>query len=220
MEGASRSEPVPAARRSRADLLDKLAESKQLMKHSATAFDRGFEAEANRLAVVLRVLFHDTGHAHSLLQQLDAKDRLYYVDTAPLIDPRNLAPTPGLVIMKVTWRTDGSSGEYVAPLDMPRPHGIKLRPFVEWWERPVIKVDRTWSRKELVLALAHKEGGAHVDPLLDETYEALAKRNGVGWVGYSDGEPHPFTGNVVAAAVRQVAHEALESLARQADLLS
>ena len=44
-----------------------------------------------------------------------------------------------------------------------------------------MKVDGTWSRSQLVLALANQEGGAQVDPDLNEKHESLAKLKG--WAG-------------------------------------
>lgn len=195
--------------------MELLAESREFLGRSALAFDEGYEAEAKRLAVVLRVLLHDTQRSHSLLKQLGVKDRLEFLDSAEPIDPKNLLPTPGIIIMRMTTSADGPKGEYIAPLDMGRPDAGRQIPFACWWSNPVMKVDGTWSRKQLVLALSNQEGGAHVDPSLNTRYEALAKSNGLGWVaGNSTRGTTPFSGNVVAVAVRQIAYEVLQSLDR------
>lgn len=78
-----------------------------------------------------------------------------------------------------------------------------------------MKVDGTWSRKQLILVLANQEGGAHVDPALDARYDALARKNGLGWSVTHGGTNQPFNGNVVSVAVRQIAYEVIETLTRE-----
>lgn len=120
MGKASRDKQNRPGRRSREDLLELLRENRQFLERSATAFDDGYEAEAKRLAVVLRVLLHDTKQSHSILDQLKVKERLAFLDTAEPINPNNLRPTPGLVMMRMTTTQGGAMGEYLAPLGMDR----------------------------------------------------------------------------------------------------
>lgn len=215
MGKASRSKRVRGPKRSRTDLLEALNENVEFLERSAGAFDEGFESEAKRLAVVLRVLLHDTDMSHSLLEQLGVKRRLNFLDTAQPIDPKNLANTPGLLMMRATWTGGGGvKGDYVAPLGMERPFPPRSSRFTAWWDQPVMKVDGTWSRKQLVLILANQEGGAHIDPSLDERYEALARQNGLGWRAVGPVQDDPFNGNAVSVAVRQIAYEVLETLKR------
>jgi hypothetical protein len=77
----------------RAVLLENLAESTQFLISSASSFDRGYEAEAKRLAVTLRVLLHDTPQSHSLLDLLGVKDQIRFTNTAAEIEPDNVLPT-------------------------------------------------------------------------------------------------------------------------------
>lgn len=218
MGKASNSKKNRPRRRSRRELLELLDESRQMVHMSADAFDAGFDAEAKRLAVLLRVLLHDTKQSHSLLKQLGVKDRLDLLDTAEPIHPANLLPTPGLVIMQMTTTETGASGQYVAPLGNERPSGWRLKPFAGWWQNPVMKVDGTWSRRDLVLSLANQQGGAHVDPTVDERYERLAKENGLGWTAVAADRSEPFGGSPIAAAVRQIAFEVMETFDRQSEL--
>lgn len=78
-----------------------------------------------------------------------------------------------------------------------------------------------WSRRQFVLTLANKEGGAHVDPNLNEDYERLCRRNGLGWT-YSDdaNQESAFLGSPIAASVRQIAHETLTTLNDNKSLLT
>ena len=55
--------------RSHVDLAELLREQIGFIERSAAAFDEGHEEEAKRIAVVLRVLLHDTPQSTSLLGQ-------------------------------------------------------------------------------------------------------------------------------------------------------
>lgn len=67
------------------------------------------------------------------------------------------------------------------------PRGSRVH-FEMWWTHPVVKdVDGTlFSRKDFVLALVDKEGGAHVDPEIEESYNKIANFNSLGWT-YTEG---------------------------------
>jgi hypothetical protein len=68
MGRASRAKATQRAqKKDRSVLLANLAESIDFLNLSASSFDNGYEAEAKRLAVTLRVLLHDTAQSHSLL---------------------------------------------------------------------------------------------------------------------------------------------------------
>jgi hypothetical protein len=192
---------------SRGDLVSHLEDQLIFLSLSGRAFDEGVHGEAKRLATVLRVLVHDTGSSTSLLTHLGVKERLSYVDTAARIQPGNLLATPGLVMME--GRNPGTS--YVAPLDNLSPGRVRPNvPFHLWWEGPVTK-DRAghlFSRRDYVLTVANKEGGAHVDHLLDERYKALAYENSLGFVyGTSEDDLRPVELNPAYASVRQIAFE-------------
>jgi len=75
-----------------------------------------------------------------------------------------------------------------------------------------------WSRRRLVDALANQEGGAHVDPTLNESYIRIAGDESLGYTFSLHGETErPFQGDVAAASMRQIAYEMLETL-RLADI--
>lgn len=176
----------------------------QFLASSADAFDAGHDGEAKRLAVSLRVLFHDTPKSHSLLGQLDRlSGRL--ISTALPHDPRNLLTHGGLIMTAMR----GHATTYYAPLDDTITH--RWLPFPAWWGEIVFVDDRrqTLTRRELVLAVANQDGGAHVGPTLSETYARLSRHNSMGWV-LSPGE-HPIP-NAERAALRQIAHETLRTL--------
>jgi hypothetical protein len=204
-----------ATRQNRQELENHLKNQLRFIQTSAEAFDRGDIAEAARLATTIRVLVHDTNTSHSLLGQLGLKDQLRFVDTA--IEPRagNVASTNGLGIM---WLTASGQAGFRAPLNdlPPSRNQNRTSPFDEWWNVPVI-IDSTrtaFSRKDLVLAMAHKEGGAHVDAEINAAYEALSRSGSLGWIITDATGDRRLLESPVPASVRQVAYEISETLAR------
>lgn len=206
-------------------MLALLAENRDFMSASAASYDAGTEAEAKRLAVVIRVLVHQTGQSKSLLTQLKVQDKLNFLDTADPINPKNLLSTPGLLLMRMQMKEDGTSEtRYIPPLGMERPHPPRQRGFPGWWTGPVLKTDDgLWTRKQLVISLANQEGGAHVDPDLNNKFEKVVTDNGLGWRTVTDLAKDPVgvpaLGNPVAGAVRQIAYELETSLDTQSNLL-
>lgn len=53
---------------------------------------------------------------------------------------------------------------------------------VEWLNEIVFKArEFTFTRKEVIKAIADKEGGAHFDRKCDESHYQLSRENGLGW---------------------------------------
>ncbi len=220
-------------RRTPAELLALLDDEVYFLESTAQRFDEGKHIEAKLLATRLRVLLHQTNQSHALINQLGLQDQLTWVDTAGVFEPDNLSPTSGLTLSKITV---GEGGKYVPRCEVP-PHpdrrirtkngqyfesGTRIS-FADWWTNSVIRdtESREFSRQRLVLALANHEGGAHVDPEVKAAYAALVESNSLGWVvlGGSSSAPEPFSGNPVMASVRQIAHEALESICQQREVI-
>lgn len=179
---------------------DQLDRQLGYLERSCDLFDQGYEPEAARIAVVLRVLLHDTTKSHSLLAQLGMKDTLRLVDTGLYRDRLDRAQQefvdrtePGSF---VGGKRRGEAGlvacgvnsygriGWVAPLRHPWLHPEhwnysavlqEPQPFKFWWNTPLVENSEgeTFSRKNLVLIMANQDGGAHVDPRLDKDYEAL-----------------------------------------------
>ena len=86
-------------------------------------------------------------------------------------------------------------------------------PFEKWWNNNVIKDNkgRFFSRKQLILHVADTDGGAHVDPELDEQYMDFSRKNSLGWVIGDGNIEKPFPPPTMAC-IRQIAHEVLETL--------
>jgi hypothetical protein len=96
---------------SKSELHAHLQEQLQFLEASCNSFDAGFEGEAKRLAVTIRVLVHDTQQSKSLLGQLDLKGEFF--DSAAPFNSHNFATFSGLT-NTILGR---ASVRHVAPLD-------------------------------------------------------------------------------------------------------
>ena len=218
--------------RARDELLEFFNEQIGFLERSNEAFDAGHFSQAKQLAVPIRVLLHQTGASHALVNQLGLEDALSWVDTAGRPDPQNLLSTPGLTRFKMVAGTNADP-EYEAKLGDFPPSPILTKdgrritrgsriPFDEWWTNPVLKdsAGTEFSRRAIVLALANKEGGAHVDPVADADYDAIAKSNSLGWaVSVGNEDPRPMSQNPVFPSMRQISYEVVESVRQQRDLI-
>ena len=189
------------------ELKEHLEEQIEFIKSSATSYDNGFSGESKRLAVAVRVLLHDTVKSTSLLSLLGQKN-IDYLDTSFPIDESNKMSHSGLVQMSL-----GDRKSISLPLLDDGPFSRKAS-FELWWNG-IVFVDKNrneFSRKDIVLSLANKEGGAHVDKTLDVKYADLRKGNSLGWYDVTpDGVQTPSE-DQVPASMRQIAHEVLKTL--------
>jgi len=194
------------------ELLNHLKEQIAFMKASASSYDNGFEGEGKRLAVVIRVLVHDTQQSTSLLTLLKKKNILFY-DSATVYDPNNPLPSNDLVMMRLS----NIGAEYIAPLDNLSPARDKTKKvsFGRWWDRNIIlkdKANNIFTRKKLTLIVANKEGGAHIDPKLDQDYANLSRFNSLGWKFFKSGVEKDFNNTPILPSIRQIAHEVIKTL--------
>jgi len=196
-------------RQSKEELREHLRDTLQAVELSACAFDEGHEGEAKRLAAAIRVLVHDTGHSKSLLGQLGLKT-IPFCDTSIPRHPKTIMTYNGITAIGLT----SQGATYVAPLDeLPVGSLPRQVSFTEWWNG-VVFVDQgghETTRGDLILAVADKDGGDHVDPMLDEKYASLSRRNALAWRFSGPRVDVPLE-RPEKAAVRQIAHEILRSL--------
>lgn len=189
------------------DLNDLLQEQINFLKSSSIAFDNGCISEIKRLAVSVRILLHDTRNSTSLLALLNLKDK-NFVDTSNPFDEHNQLSHSSLVSIAMTPK-----GAIPIPFLDEFAAFKRSIPFTKWWDG-IVFVDEQrneFSRKDIVLTLSNKEGGAHVDQSIDEEYLNLRKNNSLGWVTMLDNQQIP-TEDQVPATMRQIAHEVLTSL--------
>ena len=201
---------------SREDLERHFKDALDALRLSSKAFDDGYRGEAKRLAATARVLLHDTGASCSLLEQLGLKRCVEYLSTPSPYGAGNLLTENHLIMMRAASHGGGTSILYVPVLDDFPPIAPWQRlGFDAWWEQGVIRDNqgRTLTRKKMTLALANKDGGAHVDPRLDEIYADLSRNNSLAWYACTPcGSPMPPEDGPELAIMRQIAHELIKTL--------
>jgi SEC-C motif len=155
-------------------------------------------------------LLHDTQSSHSLLGQFGVKERLPYLDTSSAEMPAEVIHMGGgLCMISAQLGPPGAAtSRYTAPLNNLAPDRVHPpQAFVDWWGDPVVDDDhgQPISRRQFVLWLANEEGGAHVDPSVDDTYAELSTAGVSRFVPPKGNDPR-FR-DLVAPTVRQIAHE-------------
>lgn len=209
---------------------------------SASSYDSGHDFEAKRLATTVRLLVYDGGKSssRSLLTHMSVRDRLPWTDTAAgRIREAVLTIGSGLCISEL--QLDGSgTAQFKAPLgDLPPERIHPGAAFVDWWNDPVLEDadGNEYSRGSLVLWVANKDGGAHVDADLPRGYLALTRENAIGFTAEPGAEPNstvlgfgvhttagglsrarvqgaPLANSLVLAHIRQIAWELCDTLSR------
>jgi hypothetical protein len=190
-----------------------LEEQRHLLRKSVKEMMAGDLIEAIRVATSLRVLVHESASSKPLLKQLNSD----YLDL-PILDeiPRkdqNTAPgVHGVVVLSVPV------GLRISP------EGVFLNSDLDpllyapsrlgvWWNRPSLILPGLggFSRRDLVLGLANKEGGAHVDPDIGHRYQQLLDNKSLR-IGFGEVSPSPL--NLSRLMSGQAGIEMLDSLER------
>lgn len=209
-----------AQRRARPELIGKVREQQSLLRVLGGSFDCGNPVIGFSLATTIRVLVHDTATSHALLGQLGELASMSFLDTSLPINPKNLLPHGGLVLMRMTT---GSGTEWLPRKDVPESApGAEPREasFTSWWNTDLMKDSGgvLWSRRRMVMMIANKEGGAHLDPTQPVDIRAIEVENSMGWTHHDPiAGDQPMLNGPLMPSVRQIAHELELSLSRHYD---
>jgi hypothetical protein len=154
----------------------KLNEQRHLLRASITAMGVGDLTQALHVATIIRTLVHETEASKPLLKHLHAN----YLEL-PILD-RIMEPPKDLGggVKSITFTcpvsaTISDKGIVSLVPDVPGPEYVQSTLGV-WWDRNpcmVLPALGPFSRRELVLGLANKEGGAHVDADIPERYQLV-----------------------------------------------
>jgi hypothetical protein len=198
-------------------LTGKFDDHMRLVAVLCECYDRGDEIVALSITTAIRVLVHDTGSSTSLLTHLVSKSGQYL--STNFRDPLQLVHL-GLVRRINVGVHDGVGGEakYWPLCDekyfrAPKEH-FKLLAFDDWWGERIFENSRSClTRRDLVLAVANKDGGAHFDAEVEERYDDFRQSwsGGSSLVGRQSGEKRGYDNVPIHPAVRQIAYELLHS---------
>jgi hypothetical protein len=190
------------------DFKQQLTRQIGFLARSCESFDAGYLDESIRIATTIRVLIHDTLKSTSLLKHLGASD-IKLSSTVSKVSRPNVAMQfrmgrfsfgpQGTTFTAKTAREDIRDNFLVG----------------DWWKQIVYTVGSVnLSRKDLVLAAANRDGGAHVDPALTVEYESIMNVDGNGFFNYvSAKNPEKVTPIIDAHLIyiRQMGAELLHS---------
>lgn len=174
----------------------------RFIQKSIKEFDSGDEIEAQRIATNLRILFHDTSSSKSIFKQL--KPQVTFYSGGCLYTPSNLVTSWTLLSLEF-----GPEGlKYKAELENSSRYFFMN--FPDWWNEIIFDDhENRFTRKDIVTFIANQDGGAHVDPKLNEAYAKLTKMNSLGWIDSAGSSP---TNNPAYQSIRAIANEFLISL--------
>jgi len=157
--------------RTKADILAKVKEQMDFLRASLRSFYEGNFAESIRIATSIRVLAHETGRSKPLLVQAVPN----CLELAILDHEPEKAEHEQIMGFTVGVRL----GPTPAPaVDLASFH-YSLSSVGAWWNRTVFTFPSrlgpqvVYRRKQVILILANKEGGAHVDEHEDPDYRRL-----------------------------------------------
>lgn len=218
-----------AAMDSRRRFRDQLKRNVGYIRRSCELFDQGHQEEGIRIATALRVLLHDTQRSKSLLSHLKVKRTMKLNSSCHPPSPRVIM-FEGMGRLTVKVSGHDVSRQLDPVLDEDAFKHIPV-PIEQWWEMPVYvqnrlvrnssgqdEVEQTHlTRKDIILAAANKDGGAHVDEKLEPNYERLAASGALGMymdqITVGDGTlvVLPPLENAHLVYLRQMGHEVLNS---------
>lgn len=186
------------------DASEQLRRQLLFIHSSCSGYDSGILEEALRIAVSLRVLFHQTASSHSLIEQLGTRSSLHLLSTFQEQNPKETDQGRAVSI----GGTLSKSG--VAPELDQSPHR-RFLPFATWWSEIVHTFGSHFSRRDIILSAANQDGGAHVAPAPSPNIQEL--RSGVGTIRYTtkDGTFIRPLSNAHFYLLRQFGHEILNS---------
>jgi hypothetical protein len=174
--------------------MEALEEQRHLLRKSVSAICEGDLAEAIRVATTIRVLVHETSSSKPLLKQLASNYlELEILDKkGPEHDQELPAGTHAAVVLYVPiGLTLSAGGTFLNPTLPPENYVPSI--IGKWWERPSLILPGLggFSRRQLILGLANKEGGAHIDLDVSQRYQQLMDSKSLR-IGWSEGEVAPI----------------------------
>jgi hypothetical protein len=217
---------------SKEELKNHLIESIEFLIKSCMLYDDGDKPEAKRIAVELRKMLHDTGMSESIFTTLQLKN-IYFIDTSIAIINGNNSASVSLsnISQHISFRLNTNLADSTDSVDFknifllnestaefkPRLNGKEVNKkilFEEWWNNIIIcdSENNEFSRKDIVLALANQDGGAHVDREIENTYYKLTRENTFGSFIYNKFGGNIPIKNIHLSTVRQIAHEVIKTL--------
>jgi hypothetical protein len=177
-----------------ADIKAKIAEQRGFLSRSVKAYLAGQTAEALRIATTIRVLVHETRNSTPLLKYFRADYLNLPIIDRHLPNLENFDKPGGRLNTYISVGFGFQEKDLLQFTDLASPE-VKMATIGEWWaKRCLIFTDSgqriEYRRRDLLLILANKEGGAHVDTMLPARYEDFMLNSAK--LTKDDGETEPI----------------------------
>lgn len=138
------------------------------LKDAIEGFYSGKEVQALNVAITLRVLVHETSNSESLLSRL----RQDYWDLTIQHKPLN---PKAVFVVPISLQIGGDGTRRVIRRGFDSP-SYQLVPLRRWWNDDYQPLGKTrLSKKTIVLNVADKDGGAHVDDKVPNSHATLSE---------------------------------------------
>ena len=194
-------------------------EYRELLSELCNAFD-AMETDVFALPIstAIRVLVHDTNNSHSLLGQLNRKN-IQFLSTNTISNDASVHL--GLVRRINVGVLDGKGGEarywpHCDERDFPDMSAKNNLSFTDWWSKEKILQSGSSSltRKDLVLAVANKDGGAHFDKKVEQKYDEFRHSwsGETSLIGTQSRQSRGYDNIPTRPSIRQIAHELKETI--------
>jgi hypothetical protein len=146
----------------------------RFLQQSCKSYDEGFKDEGIRIAVIIRLLMHETKNQRPLLRSLDAM----HINLATTCN----GPSGRAVIYSGFGQVSFSDAGIKHSAKIQAEAIQKQIPLNEWWGQTIHLLGSVrQTRRSVVLAAAEKDGGAHVDSKLTVEYQSLLNLDGSGY---------------------------------------
>jgi hypothetical protein len=137
------------------------------LKDALDGFYSGKEVQALNVAITLRVLVHETSNSDSLLSRLHQD----YWDLSIQHKPLN---PKAVFIVPVSLQIGGDGTRRVIRSGFGSP-SFQLVSLRRWWNDDYQPLGSTrLSKRTIVLNVADKDGGAHIDPTVPDSHATLS----------------------------------------------
>lgn len=197
------------------DLEKQLDEQLDLLKVLADAYDAGNVIVAKSIATTIRLLLHHNSRSgsYSLIDQLGLKETKFFDTSSPKAKISTNTIRVGSFSGLINIPMGVSKQDFIPHLDDTLPEIFGYVKFDEYWNR-IIFIDQqnnSFTRRDIIRAVANQDGGAHVDPKIEEKYKKLARENSLGWVTVTNEKTWNNLKGSELAAIRQIGHEILRT---------
>lgn len=192
------------------EIKNRFDEQLKYLSYAASGYDNGDHSLIKMATPALRSLFLEQKFGKTLIEQLKIGLKAPFQSSVAFGPKTVLFSGPVFVGWQISQSQPKLTAEYLPACyqpTAPRSHSISLE---NWWSgRLVILNDKSITREMLVRYVANQDGGAHVDPELNEEYDNLL-RGLYSWT-YSQFSIEIQVEDLHLALVRQVVHETIRS---------